>query len=186
MIDYLFDTSVAVEFYRPKRSFTPVRLKHNRPLKEHITEQQFERKATLYLPSFCVAETKNTLARWRYREKNVFSGAEHYKSILGAFIAHVHNREFFYSYDLNRYHNLNADEVIPVEQKTPIPEGQRALSSLDILVIAQGIELKQAHGREVHLLTADRRMFEIAKLRPEIFPKPYYWFDLKVSDLPTA
>lgn len=185
MIDYLFDTSVAVEFYRPKKTFTLAQLRHNRSLKKHITEQRLKREATLFLPSFCVAEVKNTLGRWRYRQKGFFSGAAHYDSTLRFFASHVHDREFFYSYDLNRYHNLNADEVIPVEQKTPIPEGQHALSSLDILVIAQGIELKQTHGQEVHLLTGDKRMYTIAMLRPKIFPKPYYWHDLKVSDLPT-
>lgn len=185
MIIYLFDTSVAAEFYRPKRTFKPGPYTRHRALVAHVTDQRLKGEAILFLPTFCVTEVKNTFAKWHYRRKKIFKDHNHYKSVLGAFIAHVHDRKFFYCYDLSRYHNLNADEIIPHEQRTKETPGKGFLSSLDILIIAMGIELRQIHG-EVHLLTNDERMFTIAKLRPNIFPTPYLWRDLALAKLPKA
>ncbi len=213
MIKYLIDASVAAEFYRPKATFTTEgKLRRNRSLRKHITKQKFAGQAIIFIPSFCVAEVRNTLAKWRLRQKDVFKDEKDYKSVFGLFISHVHDRKFFYSYDLNRYHNINTELVTEVEhttntefaatglsigtdletlnealrQKDPRDHvGRYYLSTLDILIIAMGMELKRIYGEEVYLLTGDKRLALISKQRPE-FPEPLYWHDLIVSGLPKA
>jgi len=213
MIKYLIDASVALEFYRPKATFRS-KQDYNRSLtlRKHIYQQKKDGKAIIFIPSFCVAEVRNTLAKWLYRRKGVFRSQQHYKTAFETFISHVHDRKFFYSYDLNRYHNLNAEAVTELEhttetefdatgfpigtdletlnealrQKDPRDHlGRYYLSSLDILIIAMGMELKRIYGEEVYLLTADRRLALISDQRPE-FPEPLYWYRLNVSDLPKA
>ena len=64
--------------------------------------------------------------------------------------------------------------------------GKYYLSTLDILIIAMGMELKRIHGTEIHLLTKDKRLALISSKKPQIFPKPHYWPKLKVSELPRS
>lgn len=211
MINYLFDASVIAEFYRPKKSYpNKEAYRANRVLVEHITKQKKEDKAVLFIPSFCIAEVRNVLAKWRFRRKDYFKSQEHYETVFGTFISHVHDRKFFYSYDLNRYHNINTSLITKIEhttdtefQKARLPVGtdieavlaklreenpndyigKYYLSGLDILIIAMGIELKRITGEEVNLLTKDKRLFTIASKREE-FPKPFYWRTLKPQNLP--
>lgn len=181
-------------------------------IQAHLTNQKFTNKAIIFIPSFCIAEVRNLLGKYLYRKKGVFTKQQYEKS-FETFISHVHDRKFFYSYDLNRYHNINTSDIIKVEHTTNtefdasgLPIGTSSeeirkklaekhknnvigyyyLSTFDILIIAMGIELKRIHGDEIHLLTGDKRLFEIASQKPTIFPKPYYWkgLSLKVSDLP--
>ncbi|MFH0797195.1 MAG: hypothetical protein V2A65_09105 [Candidatus Omnitrophota bacterium] len=212
MLFYLIDASVAVEFYQPKSAFhTPTEYKHSLDLRYYITQQKSTGKATIFIPSFCIAEVRNTLAKWYFRSKNVFSSKQHYDTAFGTFISHVHDRKFFYSYDLNRYHNLNTNVIAEIEhttdtefdatglsigtdsklineklrQKNPKGHvGHYHLGTLDILIIAMGMELKRITGEEVYLLTSDKRLSLISSKKPEEFPKSYYWPTLKISDLP--
>ena len=214
MIKYLIDASVALEFYRPKPSFsTEQAYIHSRNLRRFLTMQKENEKAIFFIPSFCIAEVRNTLARWLHREKNIFRSQEHYKAVFHTFISHVHDRKFFYSHDLNRYHNLNTTEVTEVEHTTetefdatglPIGTdvrtinaklqekdpydhvGKYYLSTFDILIIAMGMELKKTHGEEIHLLTRDKRLYLICSKKPNVFPKSYYWDRMRISDLPKA
>lgn len=214
MIKYLIDASVALEFYRPKPTFrTPQAYIHSRNLRRFITKQKENDRAIFFIPSFCIAEVRNTLAKWLHREKNIFRSQEHYKAVFHMFISHVHDRKFFYSYDLNRYHNLNTTEIVEVEhttetefeatglpigtdegkinaklqEKNPYDHiGKYYLSSFDILIIAMGMELKKTHGEEIHLLTRDKRLALICSKKLDTFPKSYYWDKLRISDLPTS
>lgn len=212
MINYLIDASVAVEFYKPKATFHSREYYVNsRELRQRITEQKVTGKAIIFIPSFCIAEVRNILDKWFLRCKGIFHSQQHYETAFENFISHVHDRKFFYSYDLNRYHNLNVNEVTFVEHTTEtefdatgLPIGtyddtindelrkrnprdhvsKYYLSTFDILIIAMGIELKRIHGEEVHLLTADKRLFSISSKKPGMFPKPYYWPKLRVAMLP--
>ena len=214
MIKYLFDSSVILEFYQPRAVYRDeASYLHSTELRAHISAQKFKNKAILFIPSFCVTEVRNKLASWYHRGKNVFKNKGHYMNVFGRFVNHVRRRNFFYSYDLNRYHNLNTDEIVDIEhttetefQVTNLPRGtdpervneklkeknrydhigRYYLSGLDILVIAMGMELKKIHGTEIHLLTNDKRMVLISRQKPAILPKPYYWSEIKVSDLPTS
>lgn len=214
MIRYLLDSSVILEFYQPKALYeNEASYMHSLDLRTYISAQKFENKAILFIPSFCVAEVRNKLAIWYHRGKNVFKSKGHYMTAFGTFVNHIRRRKFFYCYDLNRYHNLNTDEIVDIEhttetefQVTGLPKGTNPrkineklkeknrydhigryyLSGLDILVIAMGMELKKTHGTEIHLLTNDKRMTLISRQKLTIFPKPYYWNKTKVSDLPTS
>ncbi|MCD5390306.1 hypothetical protein LR007_00290 [candidate division NPL-UPA2 bacterium] len=210
MIKYLIDASAICEFYRPKATFHSYDdCRRSLSLKKHITQQKITNKAIIFIPSFCVAGVCNTLAKWHLR--NGILTEPQYKTFFYTFISDVHDRKFFYSCDLNRYHNINTTEVTNIEHSThtefdvtglPIGTdkdtlneklkendprdhcGKYYLSTFDVLIIAMGMELKRIHGTEIHLLTKDKRLALISSKKPDIFPKPYYWPELKVSDLP--
>jgi len=211
MINYLFDASVVAEFYRPKISHRSTSAyKRNRKIINYITKQKTEGKAILFIPSFCIAEVRNVLAKWHFRRRNIFKSQKQYETVFGTFVAQVRDRKFFYSYDLNRYHNLNTTLVTKIEHTTntefdasglPIGTDERTvnaklkkknsedyiskyyLSSFDILIIAMGMELKMITGEEVYLLNYDKRLTLISSKREE-FPKPLYWPELRITNLP--
>lgn len=122
-------------------------------------------QAFLYIPQFCVSEVFNTFARLFYRDKKI--GGELYNKWRSEFIKSIHDRNLIYCYDLHRYHNLNTHPIFKLEHTTPYNEqnGLHALSTLDILVIAMGIELKRLHlSNEVEILSRDKRLIGISKL----------------------
>ncbi len=210
MITYLLDTSVLVEFNRPSITYdSEYESNHSKEICATLLAQKFKNKAILYVPSFCIAEVKNTYAKWHYRE-NKFSCSGQFATCVRTFCNQISNRKIFYSYDLNRYHNINCDDIVEIEHTeqteytiTGLPPGsdyetveeklfkrnprdrvgKYYLSSFDILIIAMGIELKRTHGREVHLVTNDKRLSLIASKKPDLFPKPYLWSSLTVDML---
>ncbi len=132
--------------------------KANKKLDE-IFVSQTNKKATVYLPQFCVAETFNTFARLYYKDKSI--SEELYNSLTELFKEHIKDRKLLYCYDLHRYHNLNADAVIRAEHTVPY-NGDISLSTLDILIIAMGIELMHIHPpKNVYVVTGDKRLHKI-------------------------
>lgn len=211
MITYLFDASVVVEWYAPQSTFRNIsKYTNSCDLRAHIALQKKQGKAVLFMPSFCIAEVRNTLGKWYLRHK-VFKSKD-YCDCFNALINHVHDRKFFYSYDLNRYHNLNTTFPIKVEHTTNTefnvsgllpgtdkktiedelkkkdPQdsiSKHYLSTFDILIISMGMELKKITGEQVYLMTKDKRLALISNKKSE-FPKALYWPDLHVSNLPAA
>lgn len=183
MIYYLVDASVAVDFYIPKGGFETKDYKRYRTLKARIIAQKLQGKATLFLPSCCIAEVKNALARL-YRE-GTFPKKASYDGALSRFVDHIHDRKLFYCYDLNRYHNLNADEVVKCDGKLP-SGGKNRLSGFDVVVVSMGMELRRILGQQVHLLTGDKRMVEVCREKQDIFPRAYYWCEIEEKHLPGA
>ena len=199
MVFYLIDASVAVEFYKPKAAFrTPKEYKQSLGLRNYVTQQKLTNEAVIFIPSFCIAEVRNTLAKWYFRYKNVFRSKQHYDTTFWKFIAAVHDRKFFYSYALNRYHNLNTSAITDVEHVTdtefdatglPVGTdnklinkelrkkneydhiGRYYLSTFDILIIAMGMELRRITGEEIHFLTSDKRLPMISSKNPLEIPK---------------
>jgi hypothetical protein len=104
----LFDASAAAHYYLQKESFQEA-LAFLLSLKE-------KKEAIFFLPVFCVAEVLNTFAKYRYRLNLI--DQEFYGKIRASFTEDVHNRKIFYCYYLNRYHNLNAEEVFEIEHTT--------------------------------------------------------------------
>ena len=119
-------------------------------------------KALAFLFPLFAYVNKNTLAKWHHVHDS-FGSEKYYLQAREKFISHVHNRAFFYSYDLNRYHNLAADQVIPIEQTTPLVGNEKYLSTFDILLIAMGQELSHLFRRHIYVLTRDRRLARIAR-----------------------
>ncbi len=209
MITYLLDTSIIVDFYRPKYTYkSRAELNHSKQLRTTITAQKLSNEAILFVPSFCIAEVKNTLAKWFYR-KNKLVRKEDYICCVHTFCNQIANRKFFYSYDLNRYHNINCDDIVHIEHTTDTefmasgldkyaseteietklrqinPRdriGLHYLSTFDILIISMGVELKRTRGSEIYLITKDKRLALIANSKPN-FPKAFYWPDLTVDAL---
>jgi len=158
MFTYLFDTSAVVHCYLPEAR----RTRSMKKKIEYLVEQRtVHREASLFIPSFCIAEVFNTFARMHFgpREDERPLSEEEYKSCLKDFREDIHWEKTFYSYDLTRNHILAVDEIIPVEHKLAASNEAAHLSTLDILVIAMACELAYvADPEKVYLVTCDRRM----------------------------
>lgn len=104
---YLFDASAAVELY------TSLNAKCKKAVRFIVEQKKTHKQAALYIPIFCVVEVFNTLARRHFKD-GALDRAQ-YESSLKRFRDEVHWGRTLYSYDLNRYHVIGADEIIPIE-----------------------------------------------------------------------
>lgn len=138
-------------------------------LKNNFFIEKANGSAFLYIPQFCIPEVFNTFARFFYRDKKI--GGDQYTKWRNEFTKLVKDRRILYCYDLHRYHNLNTNKVYRIEHSTPYGNGEGALSSFDILVIAMGIELKHLHSpNEVSILTRDKRLHRISNISRDFAP----------------
>ena len=71
----------------------------------------------------------------------------------------IHWATLLYPYDLNRYHILAADEIIPIEHHVSRRKERDYLSAFDILLIAMACELAFiGQPEDVYLVTCDKRI----------------------------
>jgi hypothetical protein len=191
---YLFDASALVHLYVPDEQLIPIL--------DHFLEQRGLQKAFLYVPNFCVAETFNCIARKHYRESTLDAGT--YRKCKEAFAHDIHNGQLLYHLELNRYHILNVDYIIPFEHLFPSERSdgtERRLSTFDALIIAMGMELTRITGGATYVVTCDKRIAEVIdilrKLRKEErqrfgvpdyirFPRPIYLWGKRVTELPVV
>jgi len=135
-------------------------------IKRNFFVEKASGTAFLYMPQFCVTEVFNTCAKFFWRLGRI--GSDRYHEWRDEFIKAIHDRRVIYCYDLHRYHNLNAHKIYELEHKTPYVKKEKPLSSLDILVIAMGMELKKIHSpNDVIVLTRDRRLITISNMDEE-------------------
>lgn len=145
---YLIDTCAWVTYYRGDEK--------TKKWIDYVIEQKGLNRATLFMPSFCIAEVFNTFAKWRYREGLRLSEDE-YVEIKNKFRDHIRKGALITEYPLHIYHIYNTDYVIPFEHQLE-PE-QDTLSTFDILIIGMGIELVKHYGDfPIRILTADKRI----------------------------
>jgi len=118
----------------------------------------------------------------------------------------IHNGLLFYHYELNRYHVLNTDYIMPFEHlfETCRPKGckkgeQWSLSTLDLLIIGMGMELTRMTGGDTYIVTCDRRIDKVARVLADLnrdhrsqheipnyirFPRTLYLWETSLQDLP--
>jgi predicted nucleic acid-binding protein len=159
MKTYLFDASAAVELYLPgdRKAKRVVSF-----LRDQKTKFQ---EAMLYIPSFCIVEVFNTLARkhFRPRKDDTPLPEAEYHECLERFRSDVHWGKTFYPYELHRYHIIAADRIIPIEHYFAKQDERKHLSTYDILIIAMSCELAYTGIREeTYLVTRDERMKTVA------------------------
>lgn len=188
---YLFDSSAALHFYIP----------HPNPkVKDtlaYLLSQKISGNAFFYIPIFCIAEIFNTLAKHHYRTQEI--NKSDYDDAVKKLKDHIRNRQFFYPYSMDRYHNLNTDVIFPVEHTTDteftvtgLPPtttagdlnielasrnqhdhvGRYHLSTLDITIIAMGIELRRVHDKNFALISKDKRLIKICDAIPSASRPP--------------
>jgi hypothetical protein len=158
MLTYLFDASAAVEMYIPRDEQSGKAVTYI--LEQKITYYQ----AALFIPNICIAEVFNTLARkyFKPRDQKEAIDKESYEKHLRHFREHVHWGKTLYPYDLNRYHIIAADKIIPVEHDIASRDARDHLSTFDILVIAMACELAYLGQREdTFLVTCDHRIKQV-------------------------
>jgi predicted nucleic acid-binding protein len=155
MKTYLLDASAAVELYLPGDR------KVKRVVSFICDQKTRFHEAVLYIPSFCIVEVFNTLAKKYFRpEENAIPLSEaEYHECLKRFRNDVHWGRTFYPYELHRYHIISADRIIPIEQYFAKQDERKHLSTYDILVIAMSCELAYTGvPEETYLVTCDKRM----------------------------
>jgi len=157
---YLLDTCAWVNYYKGNPKI--------QALLAHIIEQKGMNRATLFMPSFCVAEVFNTFAKWRYRGKDIKINEEEYCGIKTNFRNHIRRGHLISEYPLHIYHIYNTDYVIPFEHQWDIE--QDSLSTFDLLIIGMGIELIKHYGDyPIRILTSEKRIAHLTnKMRNDV------------------
>lgn len=146
---YLIDTCAWVTYYRGNEK--------TKKWLDYVIEQKGLNGATLFMPSFCIAEVFNTFAKWRYRGEDIKLNEDEYIGIKKKFRDHIRKGTLITEYPLHIYHIYNTDYIIPFEHQ--LEPQQDALSAFDILIIGMGIELVKHYGDSpVRILTADKRI----------------------------
>jgi hypothetical protein len=156
MMTYLFDASAAVELYAAGNA------KVEKAARFIVDQKRVHRQAALYIPNFCVVEVFNTLARKRFKD-GILEEAQ-YENSLKRFRDDVHWGRTLYSYDLNRYHVIGADEIIPIEHHVASEHERDHLSTFDILIIAMACELAYiGRAEDTFLVTCDKRIQKVVE-----------------------
>lgn len=104
----LFDASAVIHYFYEKETYSSIL--------NYFLKCRESQNAFFFIPSFCIVEVINTLAKYRYRYKVITE--KEYEEMKNKFLEWVHNRKFMYSYDLSRYHNLNSDDIAKIEHTT--------------------------------------------------------------------
>jgi hypothetical protein len=131
---------------------------------DHILEQKTMHQASLFIPNFCIAEVFNTFARKHFdpNDRDSALDADGYERCLSSFRSHIHWGSKIYPYDLNRYHIVAADKIIPAEHKRQRKDEKDHLSTFDILIIAMACEMAWIGEREdTYLVTCDKRLKQV-------------------------
>ena len=154
MRTYIFDASAAVELYDPRN------LKCEKAVGFIVQQRKIHKQAILYIPNFCIVEVFNTLARKHFKNKTLDERL--YGNDLKRFRNDVHWGKTLYSYELNRYHIIAADEIIPLEHHVASEHERDHLSTFDILIITMACELAYVGSAEdTFLVTCDRRIQKV-------------------------
>jgi hypothetical protein len=154
MLTYLFDASAAVELYAPQNA------KAKKVAEYIVAQKKIHKQAVLYIPNFCIVEVFNALARRHFKDRVLDS--TQYENSLKRFRDDVHWGRTLYSYDLNRYHVIGADEIIPIEHHVASEHERDHLSSFDILIIAMACELAfVGRPEDTFLVTCDKRIAKV-------------------------
>jgi len=182
MVYYLFDTSALIERY----------FNHYKAVLDPMYLQKISKEAFFYFPNMCVVEVFNTFAKKFYRRKEIKAGE--YKNLCDTFKGHIRNGKLLYPYNLYRYHNQNADLIYetehtleplnPESSRPRIAYGKCWLSSVDILIIAMGMELQKIHGKNVYIVTNDERLAAVSNAKPDLFAPAIYLRTATTQSLP--
>jgi predicted nucleic acid-binding protein len=155
---YLFDASAAIEIYLPRNPRT------KKTVQFILDQKKTFKQATLFIPNFCIVEVINTFGRKHFSndDSNEKLSNEDYVKHLNRFREDVHWGRTLYQYELNRYHIIAADQIIPAEHRLPRRYEHDHLSTFDILIIAMACELGYIGSSEdTFLVTCDLRLKQV-------------------------
>lgn len=166
----LVDANVVAAYYLTRSLRNKVAL----PYIENIFEfvRQNPNDYMIYIPNFCIAEVvsvfiKHTFAKWNIKET---INTKVYNSLINSFQNDIHNAQFMYHLELDRYHVLGINLVAPIDHFFQISRTSKdkrkyqPAGTFDQLIISMGVQLAKIHGREnVCILTADYRLAKIVE-----------------------
>ena len=171
----LLDANVLVDYY----------LKQKKKIIESVENLRGARlsgRCLLFVPIFCIAETFSTFAKKRFlnstpKKKDAINVNISLEA-KWAFDRDVsreyefHKIQYFTPLPLDRYHLFNAHlvyepawkRIAELQRKYPKDFGKKFLSTFDLLVIAQGIEMTYLyHEEDFRLITSDVLMLRICE-----------------------
>lgn len=169
---FLLDTNIIVAYYLPQASCSKKASERARMIIDYVKKGGAP-NWVLLIPNIAIAEAFNTFAKYCYGKwnphvkKNIPGGLDQrkYKTIRKKFRDHIHNGKLFHQIELNRYHILYSDLISPLDHYYQIyrKRGNKApLQTMDILILAMGIELNHLLGAErFYVITADNRMNDL-------------------------
>lgn len=143
----------------------------------NLLTTNLSKSVTLFMPNFCTAEFFKILSSECFYKKSL--STEKFCKLKQNFINDI-SRDYkfnrlqkYVTVDLNHYHLFNAHlvyepamEYMRTYHEDPYfkknPQAKKYISTFDLLVIAQGIELGHIHGYENFcILTSDQLMYDI-------------------------
>lgn len=166
----LVDANVVAAYYLPRSLKNKAALEYIDNIFEFI--RQNPNDYMIYIPNFCIAEVvsvfiKHTFAKWNVKET---INTKVYNSLINSFQNDIHNAQFMYHLELDRYHVLGINLVAPIDHYFQISRTSKEkrrynpAGTFDQLIISMGVQLAKIHGREnVCILTADYRLAKIVE-----------------------
>lgn len=177
---FLIDANVLIDYYMGENSLV---CKTFDDLENRRKNQPLS-PLTIFVPNFCIVEVYKALATRRYCE-----GVDHplnepdYKRIVKTFSYDISRSDHwsgiddrrvkekeslyqkYYHLELSRYHVLNTQLIYPFMSRVFSKEDKHHLSTIDILIIAQGIELTKYLGRsDCAILTSDKKLINLGRI----------------------
>ena len=172
---FLLDSSILVAYYLPEASRSKKVAERVRGIIDYVRKGGTS-DWIFIVPNIVVAEVFNTFSKYcygkwnEYVRKNLPGGMDQrrYKRIRKEFRNHIHNGKLYHQIELNRYHILYTDLISPLDHYYQIYRARKRrkpvvpLQTMDILILAIGIELNHILGRERFcLITDDHRMHDL-------------------------
>lgn len=166
---FLLDANIAAAYYLP-RSHSNLKVRERTEMIiDHIRSHRKDH--FIYIPNICIAETvsvfiKHSFGKWNKHLKSKGTIDKRvYANLIKSFQSDIHNANFIYHYELDRYHVLGINLVAPIDHYFQIDRGKgntNPMKTFDHLVISMGINLVRIHGKDnVCILTADNRMSKV-------------------------
>lgn len=116
------------------------------------------------MPNICMAECSKAFAKACFEEKlyGEKNALEAYRKLKDALLQDVTRDRIINSYELNRDHFKDIEEIFIADYKLPAPRGSsKHLSSHDALIIAMASHL--GSRGQVTIVTADERIIQVCK-----------------------
>lgn len=134
-----------------------------------IASSRGDNETTLYVPSFCMAESSRAFSRMFVKANG--EGEDEYRRNVEVLLDLVSSkrRNVVKTYELRREHLVDIEDVFLADQRLPRRDNEKPLSGLDGLIIAMGKTLMKNHPR-VCVVTAERRMARVCQSDPGLFP----------------
>lgn len=140
-----------------------------------LVAQRVDGRAILHVPNFCMAECSKAFAKLAYHATGDHEkGTRIYTKLMTSLLETVSKSQkgLIRSYELQREHLVDVEEVFRIEHRLFPHEKHNLLSGLDALVIKMAQHLAHHHGHDqVFIVTGEERMTKVCNHSGGRFPR---------------